>query len=136
MDDRPFADKSLKPTEELLRVALGEAFQYYREFDSLTVGYKKAWNFSKSSGWILKVHDGKKALYYFIPLNNSFKISLAIREQEKLTFLGDSDLHHLKEQLEDAKKYSEGFALQFLISDQESFSRCFPLIKKLTEVRK
>jgi hypothetical protein len=82
------------------------------------------------------VHDGKKALYYLIPLEQSFKISLTVREQEKAAFLSDKGLRQMHNQLSKAKKYPEGYALQFLIDDHTSFSELIIFIKKLTEIRK
>jgi len=136
MDKRPFSQQSLQPTEESLKNILSYTYQLYHELNGLTIRFQKEWNFSKSSGWMQKVHDGKKALYYFIPLNDSFIISLTLREQEKTEFLSDSDLNELNDQLKNAKKYVEGYALKFLINDRESFPQCFTLIEKLTEKRK
>jgi hypothetical protein len=42
--------------------------------------FSQEWNFSKSSGWMLKVFDARKALFYFIPLKCGFKVSMDIRE--------------------------------------------------------
>jgi len=136
MENRPFSDNSLKPTEDTIKKNLYSSYKFYNELDNITFKFKKDWNFAKSSGWMLKVHDGKKALYYLIPLNNSFIISLTLREQEKSEFLSNDNLIELHEQLKNAKKYSEGFALKFLISDSKSYTPLVTLIKKLIEKRK
>ncbi|MFS4493508.1 DUF3788 family protein [Maribacter sp. 2308TA10-17] len=135
MDNRPFSDKVLKPSKDSLKKVLGKGNDLYDELNNLTLRFKKDWNFSKSSGWMQKVHDGKKALYYFIPLNDSFLISLTLREHEKIDFLSDDDLYDLHDQIKTAKKYSEGYALRFLIDDIASFSKFITLIKKLIEKR-
>ncbi|WP_394972747.1 DUF3788 family protein [uncultured Croceitalea sp.] len=136
MDNRPFSDKVLKPSKDSLKKVLGKGNDLYDELNNLTLRFKKDWNFSKSSGWMQKVHDGKKALYYFIPLNDSFLISLTLREQEKIDFLSDDDLSELHNRIKSSKKYSEGYALRFLINDIASFSKFIILIKKLIEKRK
>ena len=135
MDKRPFPDKSQKPIEDKIIEVLGKTFLFYDGLNRMTINFKKEWNFSKNSGWIQKVSDGKKALYYFIPLMNSFKVSMAIREQEKLDFLADYKYTVLYDQLNSAKKYSEGYALQFLINDKESFTPFEILIKGLIKKR-
>lgn len=71
MDKRPFPDKSEKPIEGKTSEVLGNTFLFFDGLNKMTINYKKEWNFSKSSGWIQKISDGKKALYYFIPLMNS-----------------------------------------------------------------
>lgn len=136
MEQRPFTDKSVQPEEQLLKKALGKAYKYYTELDILTASFKKNWNHSKSSGWMLKVHDGKKALYYFIPLNDAFMISLAVREQERDEFLSMKTMAVLHDELKAAKKYSEGYALKSHVADAASFSNCLLLIKSLVEKRK
>ncbi len=136
MDQRPFTDKSVQPDEQLLKNALGKAYKFYTELGSLTASFKKDWNYSKSSGWMQKVHDGKKALYYFIPLKDSFMLSLAVREQEKDDFLSMKSMAVLHEDLKNAKKYSEGYALKFHVADAASFYTCLLLIRSLVEKRK
>ena len=98
--------------------------------------FQQEWNFSKSSGWIQKVSDSRKALFYFIPLYNSYKISLAIRENEREQLLRDETLKFMHRQLLDAKKYSEGYALQFLIRSTGNAEDCNQLISKLTSLRR
>lgn len=136
MDKRPFPDKSEKPGEDKIREVLGKSFLFYDGLNKMTIHFKKEWNFSKSSGWMQKVSDGKKALYYFIPLVNSFKLSMAIREQEKSDFLAENEYAELYDQLNRARKYPEGYALQFLINDEESFKPLQLFIKGLIEKRK
>lgn len=136
MDQRPFTDKSLQPDEQRLKKALGKTYKFYTELDNLTASFKKEWNYSKSSGWMQKVHDDKKALYYFIPLEGAFLLSLAIREQEKDDFLSMKSMAPLHDELKAAKKYSEGYALKFNITDAASFSTCLLLIRSLVGKRK
>jgi hypothetical protein len=133
MDEKPFKEKSEKPKEDKITEVLGDSFLFYKEFNELTNTFKKEWNYSKSSGWLQKVSDRKKALYYFIPLMNSFRVSMAIWEQEKFNFIADPKYNVLLNQLNSAKKYSEGFALQFLIKDKASFTPLKTLINGLIE---
>jgi hypothetical protein len=65
---------------------------------------------------MLKVHANKKALFYLIPMKNKFKISMAIRENERDLFMGDPDLQAFHQQISGAKKFSEGYALQLIIA--------------------
>ena len=133
---KTYLDKSVKPSNENLEKNLAQTFQFYTDLNNLTKNFKKEWNFSKSSGWIQKVHDNKKALYYLIPLEYSFKISLAIREVEKENFIRNAELTEIHKQLIDAKKYSEGFAMQFVITDSNTFAIVRKFIELLIEVRK
>ncbi len=96
--------------------------------------FSKDWNFSKSSGWILKVHNKKKALFYVIPMEKKFKISMALRDNERKLFIKDSDLETINETLLNAKKYLEGFAIKFT-TNNKNYETYKLFIKKLVPLR-
>jgi len=135
MYEGPFAEKSAKPTEAALKKALGKSFPVYLEATSLAAGFKQDWNHSKGSGWMLKVHDRKKALYYLTPFRGSLMIGMAIREREWEAFLEDEELVMIHDLLLGAKKYSEGYAVRFTIANQADYKPCGALIGKLIEKR-
>ena len=91
MEERVFIAEQPKPAEESLQNAFGESYRYFKELMDISDSYIKDWNFSKTSGWMLKVHDNKNALFYIIPLKNEFKKSMAIRKSELNTFLKNID---------------------------------------------
>lgn len=136
MEVRPFTNPSEKPTQNELLKILGSSAVYYLEINEITRDFKQQWSFSKRSGWMQKVFDNKKALFYFIPLKDGFKISLTIRENEKTKFLNDKELDKFTEQLKDSKKYSEGYALLFEISDEGTSNNFKVFLNKLIEERK
>jgi len=86
LNERPFMDSANEPARETIKTALGELFTCYEEITGLAGTFSQEWNFSKSSGWMLKVFDARKALFYLIPLNGGFKVSMAIRENEREAF--------------------------------------------------
>lgn len=135
METRPFNNQSEKPTHTNLKIALGNSYKYYLELEELSKTFKREWNYSKLSGWMQKVFGNKKALYYLIPFPDSFKISLTVRENERTEFLIDETLDEIYQLLEGAKKYSEGYALQFIITDRSSFLPCGNLILKIIDKR-
>lgn len=135
MEERPFIDKANEPNEEKLKEELGDQYNYYNELMDISNSFLKDWNFSKSSGWMLKVHNTKKTLFYVIPLNNEFKISMAIRENERNAFLEDNELKSIYNMLKSSKKYREGYALRFEVKDDENFQVLKLLIQKLIDIR-
>jgi Protein of unknown function (DUF3788) len=134
--ERPFADGATRPTESALESTLGHAFGRYRSLLGLDTSFSRDWNYSKTSGWMLKVHDGKKALFYLIPLDCGFKVSLAIRESERDVLMADPDLAALNGTLASAKKFSEGFGLQFDVDDQGDFTAVEAFMTKLIAARR
>ena len=135
MEKRPFLDKNSKPTEQMLQSKFGETYTYYENLMSISDSFSKDWNFSKSSGWMLKVHDKKKALFYLIPLENEFKISMAIRENERKALLDNEEFITVHDVINSAKKYREGYALRFNIKNEADFKIPGLLIKRLTIFR-
>lgn len=135
MQERPFMDKDAKPTDEKLKQTMGDSYSNYAELMEITDSFLKDWNFSKSSGWMLKVHDKKKALFYLIPLEGEFKISMAIREHERNIFLEDNELKLIHDMIKSSKKYREGYALRFDIKNDDNFKILSLLIKKLINLR-
>jgi hypothetical protein len=85
---------------------------------------------------MLKYYDKKKALFYLIPLKNELKISLTLRESEKEIIIKEKSLdNNILTKIETAKKYIEGFAVQFNIRDEDDYMNFKLLIEKLIELR-
>lgn len=135
MKDRPFSNSKIRPTEEALAKSLSKTSLLYLDLMNVTRGLGKEWNYSKSSGWVLKVFDKKKALLYFIPLAKSFWISLTLREHEKEALAKDKALKLIESNIKSAKKYSEGYAMRFQVTDEESYKPVALLIKKIMNLR-
>ena len=136
MEEKPFRDKLFEPTDYNIKKILSSTFSYCKELIKNTGAFSQQWNYSKSSGWILKVYDKKKALFYLIPYEKGFQLSLAIRENERDIFLKDQEIDYLKEELIKAKKYSEGYAMRFMITDKKTFLRSMLFINKIIALRK
>ncbi|MGE5418313.1 MAG: DUF3788 family protein [Acidobacteriota bacterium] len=135
MEEKAFLDKANKPADKSLKEALGPAFAYYEKAIKSTEGFEQDWNFTKSGGWMLKVHDKKKALFYVIPLKNQFKISMAIRESEREAFMDDQELFSFHNAIKSAKKYAEGYALQLKIGDESEYLQDEVFLNKLIAIR-
>jgi len=134
--NRPFADAAVRPSRRALESTVGRAFARYEAVLSLAAAFSQVWRFTKGGGWMLKVHDGKKAFLYLIPLAGGFRISMAIRESEREALLGDSDLAALHDRLASAKRYPEGFAIQFDVDDGIDFAPVESFVSKLVEARR
>jgi hypothetical protein len=135
MDERPFMDENSEPTEDKLKTVLGDTYSYYETLMGISDSFSRDWNFFKSSGWMLKIHERKKALFYLVPLNNGFNVSMAIRENERKAFLKDDELKTIHNMIKSAKQYREGFEIRFDVIDGSDFEIVESLIKKLTDIR-
>jgi len=117
MKRRLFSDLNVNPTDALLRRQLGSAFQYYEAILNASGGFRRQWQFSRGNGWLLKVDDTRKALYYLVAFEEGVEISLTVRDLERQHFIGSPELDGLRAQFESATKYPEGYALRFGIEN-------------------
>jgi hypothetical protein len=135
MKRRLFTDANVSPTEALLRKQLGGAIVYYMNIMAKSGDYRKQWQFSRGNGWILKVDDMRKALYYLIPLEEGIEISLTVRDGERESFLDNKDLEYLYPQLTTATKYSVGYALRFAIENPQDCKEVSRFLQELMKMR-
>lgn len=135
MSEKPFADQSHQPDEDTLASVLENTYSFYSDLLGLASGFKKQWNYSKSGGWMLKVYDAGKALLYLIPLNGMFKVSLTLRENERVLLLQNEGVRFAHDAMINSKKYSEGYALQFPVSDTASSQNCAAFIGEIIKLR-
>lgn len=135
MTERPFLGKEHKPDTAALEAALGPAFVFYRDLTDLCDGCKREWVHTKGSGWMLKVADGKKALCYVIPLEDSFRVSMAIRESEHSALLESEDMADYGVLLASARKFAEGYSVVFDVITHSSYDHCRRFVCRIIEVR-
>lgn len=131
MKKRLFVDADTAPTEALLRKQLGKAMDFYAAILRTSGEYRKQWQYSRGNGWILKVDDMRKALYYLIAFDEGIEISLTVRDHERAEFIRNDAFHKLRAQLDGGTKYPEGYALRFEI---ESPAECASVARFLTEL--
>ena len=131
-----FESRSSMPGDSTLKTGLGRAYKYYNEILKISQGYLTEWKYYSSGGWLLKVYDRKKALYYLIPMKGAIDINLTIRENERDEFLKDSNFSHIRDELQSAKKYPEGYALHFTIKTKADFELAKSFLERLIELRK
>ena len=135
MKKRLFTDANITPTEALLRKQLGPAIVYYAGVLAGSGDFRKQWQFSRGNGWILRVDDMRKALFYLIPFDGGIEVSLTVRDGERTDFLKNEELEELFPQIESATKYSEGYALRFGIENPAECRSVSKFLAALMRVR-
>ena len=130
-----FGQKEIPPEERMLHKVLGQLHPAYKEVLELTEGYSYEWKYyGKTLGWQLKVTHKGKALLYLTPLENSFRIGFAVRENEKEALLKSDLPPKTREQLAIARKYPEGYPLQLEIktkTDMKAVRIALGVLKQL-----
>ncbi len=135
MKKRLFTDSDVAPTEALLRRHLGNAMHFYTEILATSGNCRKHWQYNRGNGWILKVDDTRKALYYLIAFDEGIEISLTVRDSERTDFLKNIGLEKVYPQLEIGTKYSEGYALRFEIENEIDCRSASHFLTELVRLR-
>ena len=135
MNDAIFTDKGKEPDEKSLKMELGNAFQFYREILTLCSPYRMQWNLQKSSGWILKAYDSKKALFWLVTLSKKVRLSFALREKERESLLKKKMRDDWRKNLEEAKKYPEGYAFRVEIAQRDEAEEIMAIIEEIKKHR-
>jgi len=135
VSERPFLELAATPDAARLEAVLGPVIVFYRDLTGLCHAFRQTWSHTKSSGWMLKVADSKKALCYVIPLSDSFRVSMAIRESERATFLDSESMADYRDVLMSARRFAEGYSIAFDVTDATSHDRCCGFIRQIIEAR-
>jgi len=131
-----FNDKAIKPTDDSLKGVLGEMISLWKEFrnylDDEYGNIHEEWKFyGQKSGWILKVIQKKRNLFFFTPLDEYFAIAFVFGDRA-VDAVEKSDLPEgIITSLKNARKYMEGRGIQIEVKSPEDIEN----IKKLVEIK-
>jgi Protein of unknown function (DUF3788) len=131
-----FDDKAVKPDDQMLAKALDKADPLWRQIEeSLEAEYgdlAEEWEFyGQKSGWILKTLRKKRNLFFFIPLEGSFRLSFVFGDKA-VAAVERSDLpKEVVTSLKNARKYAEGRGLQIDVKRPADVDH----IRKLVEIK-
>jgi len=131
-----FTDKTAKPSENDLKIALGEKYKFWNELFSFTLEkFPEAsfdWHFSgQKFGWGFRISDKKRVLVYLLPRDQFFKVGLVFGEKAFEEVCNSSISETLITELKNTKKYAEGRGIRIDIRNDSFISD----LKKLIEIR-
>jgi hypothetical protein len=133
--DVVFTRKGL-PDAAALKRSLGKAFALYQQIQALTENISHEWKFYGTKyGWQEKALQKGRALYYLVPLANSFRIGFGVREDERELLLKSKLPAKAKEELRTVKKYPEGYPLRFVVSRTTDLKPVRLVIETLLSMR-
>jgi len=131
-----FTDFDVEPTDYLLEKHLGSAMRFYRAIGAISTTYRRQWQFNRGNGWILRVHDISRALYYLIAFDEGIEISLTVRDAEREALLKHAGLEELYPQLLAGTPYPGGYALRFEIENDAACGSVCRFLAHLMKTRK
>ncbi len=135
MDERIFIDQTISPTEQDLASTLNSSYNHFVRLKDLTGQMVHEWKYySKKSGWVVKVHNHQKALFYLTPLANKFQIGMTLNEAEKSTLLSSMTDERKKTEIKKAHKYPEGYPLRFMVESENELNQVVNILNILNKI--
>jgi hypothetical protein len=128
--------KEAAPDNLELKRLFGDLYAAYQEILKLTESHHREWKcYGKKFGWQLKVMRHGKVLLYLTPLQSSFRIGFAVRENERQALLDSNLPAKTKEELSLAKKYPEGYPLRLSVNKKSDMKSVRLAIETLQSMR-
>ncbi len=135
MDQRVFIDQSVHPSEEQLRSTLATTYTHYRRLKDLTGELNHEWTFyCEKSGWVFKVYNHDKALFYLTPLTNKFQVGMTLSDAEKKVLLNSVIDDRKKYEIKTAQKYPEGYPLRFMVRSESELEQVVTVLNLLNKI--
>lgn len=136
MEEKIFNDKSVKPTEKMLKDSLGVSYKYWNsikcflveQFDSINEEWKY---YNPKSGWVLKVLLKKRNLFFFFAADKHFRIAFVFGEKAYQVILKSSLPKKIIDEIKGAIKYAEGRGLRIEVKSPKEVD----LIKQLIMIK-
>ena len=129
-----FDNKLVEPDDNMLSSGLGKSKEYLDSICKFIVieyaDVKPEWKFyGKKSGWILKLLNKKRNVLFMVPCSGYFRTAFTFGDKAYNSILISSLPDNIKEELKNAKKYSEGRTIQLEIKSITDLRSIFQLIK-------
>lgn len=124
MEASCFMNKQDVPTEENLKIAIGNSYHYW----TLIKNYVKSkqpqviedWNFPGTKyGWSFRIKDKKRTLIYFLPQGGSFRVAFVFGDKALDKILKSNISPIIKTELQQAVKYAEGRGIRIPIENED-----------------
>ena len=129
-----FGDKTEEPTDLTLSKALGDSNRLWRQIKKhLKTEYGdliEEWKFyGQKNGWLLKTLRKKRNLFFFIPLEGSFKLSFVFGDKAVAAAEQSNLPQDLFTTLKNARKYAEGRGLQIEVKSSDDVENIKILVR-------
>ena len=131
-----FPDKVVLPSDKDLIEKLGTTHKQWTQIqgyvlDKYPTGLSE-WSFpGKKYGWSFHIKDKKRAIIYFLPRDNYFKVAFVFGLKAVQAVLNSDINEEIRIELEQATKYAEGRGIRIEVKDERNTED----IKKLVDIK-
>ncbi len=112
---RAFTEQSITPNDTLIGNLLGAKIDLYMTIMNTSNGLNRRWQFIQGNGWLLKVDENEKPLYYLIACENGIIVNLTVNDNELNTMISNKKVSNIQSEINHATKYFGGYAISFEI---------------------
>ena len=129
-----FDEKAIVPNDDMVDAVLADTKGLWGRLKAHVAerypGVRSDWKYySKKAGWSLAFRGKSSALFYFLPCEGYFKISLVFGEKA-VRFAAQADIPaHIKEAIAGAVAYMEGTSFFVDVKTEEDVEAVFALLK-------
>lgn len=129
-----FSDKAIIPDDNMVDIALTHKKAFWDELKAYVLenyqDVNQSWKYySKKAGWSLVFKTKNRTLFYFIPCDGYFKISLVLGEMAVKAAEQSSIPEYIKEAISVAIPYVEGKSFFVDVKDEKVLNAIFTLLK-------
>jgi hypothetical protein len=126
-------DKSLKPDDQILSVALGASFKSWTEIkNAITEEHgttREEWKYyGAKSGWVLKLLLKKRNLFFLIPGDKHFTLGFVFGDRAVEAIEKSSLPPAMIREVRDARRYAEGRGLRIDVRNRTHVSHVLNLV--------
>jgi hypothetical protein len=126
-------DKSLKPDDKILSVALGASFKSWTEIkNAITEEHgttREEWKYyGAKSGWVLKLLLKKRNLFFLIPGDKHFTLGFVFGDRAVEAIEKSSLPPAMIREVRDARRYAEGRGLRIDVRNRTHVSHVLKLV--------
>lgn len=115
---------------------LGDSFREYEDLLELTAPLPHEWMFyGLKYGWKIKIIGKAKVLLYLTPKENSFSVGFAVRDAEREVLLKSKLPKTMKDGLQSAKRYPEGYPLLLNVGKESDMKPVRLVVETLMALR-
>jgi len=137
MDISIFPDKAVKPSETDLEPCLGaNSYAHWKKIRDYVISqYPNAteeWNYpGKKYGWSFRIKDKKRAILYFLPRDQHFKVAFIFGKKAMDQVLKSDVSPEIKTDLKNARAYAEGRGIRIDVTTEETLKD----IERLVQIK-
>lgn len=126
-------DKSLKPDDQILSVALGASFKSWTEIkNAITEEHgttREEWKYyGAKSGWVLKLLLKKRNLFFLIPGDKHFTLGFVFGDRAVEAIEKSRLPAAMIREVKDARRYAEGRGLRIDVRNRTHVSHVLKLV--------